>query len=84
MNYPSGEPVQIGDTVHLGGGRNGVVVGIINEAAYAPGYQSEDWIFLRTGLVVNTAFGDLRLDQPDEDFELVSRPGAQRLPSRSP
>ena len=78
MNYPNGEAVQIGDTVHLGGDQSGVVVGIIDDGEYAGGYREEDWKYLRTGLVVSTDFGDLRLDEPDEDFALAARP-EQRL-----
>ncbi len=74
MNYPNGESVQIGDTVHLGGDQSGVVVGIIDDGEYAEGYQEEDWNYLRNGLIISTDFGDLRLDKPDEDFELVARP----------
>ena len=74
MNYPNGESVQIGDTVHLGADQSGVVVGIIDDGEYAAGYREEDWKYLGHGLIVSTDFGDLRLDEPDEDFELVSRP----------
>ena len=74
MNYINGESIQIGDTVHLGGDQSGVVVGIIDDDAYADGYRAEDWEYLGNGLIVSTDFGDLRLDKPDEDFELVSRP----------
>ncbi len=72
MNYPSGESVQIGDIVHLGGDQSGVVVGIIDDGEYADGYREEDWKYLGNGLIVSTGFGDLRLDEPDEDFELVA------------
>jgi len=74
MNYPNGASVQIGDIVHLGGEQSGVVVGIIDDGEYAEGYREEDWKYLEHGLIVSTDFGDLRLDEPDEDFELVSRP----------
>lgn len=78
MNYPNGESVQIGDTVYLGGNQSGVVVGIIDDGEYADGYREEDWKYLGNGLIVSTDFGDLRLDEPDEDFELVARPEPRR------
>lgn len=74
MIYASGEAVQIGDTVHLGGNQSGVIVGIIDDGEYADGYREEDWEYLGNGLIVSTDFGDLRLDEPDEDLELVARP----------
>jgi len=74
MIYFNGEAVQIGDAVHLGGDQNGLVVGIIDEGKYADGYHEEDWRYLRTGLIVSTDFGDLRLDKPDEDLALLARP----------
>lgn len=73
MIYANGESVQIGDTVHLGGNQSGVIVGIINDGAYADGYKKKDWEYLGNGLIVSTDFGDLRLDEPDEDLELVAR-----------
>jgi hypothetical protein len=73
MIYPTGETIEIGDTVALGGDRRGVVVGIIDEGRYAAGYPANDWQYLHNGLVVSTDFGDLRLDQPDEDLTLVAR-----------
>ena len=74
MNYPNGESVQIGDTVYLGGDHRGLVVGIIDEGEYAEGYREEDWKYMGNGVIVNTEFGDFRLEEPDEDFELIARP----------
>ncbi len=74
MIYANGESVQIGDTVHLGGNQSGVIVGIIDDGEYADGYREEDWKYLGNGLIVSTDFGDLRLDEPDEDLELIARP----------
>jgi len=73
MIYPSGEAVQIGDTVSLGGHQSGVIVGIIEDGQYADGYKAEDWRYLSNGLIVSTDFGDLRLNEPDEDLALVAR-----------
>ncbi len=73
MIYPNGDAIEIGDKVHLGGDRSGVLVGIIDEGKFAYGYNKEDWSYLRNGLIVSTDFGDLRLDKPDEDLELVAR-----------
>ena len=79
MIYFSGETVQLGDAVHLGGDQSGLVVGIIEEGKYADGYNEEDWRYLRAGLIVSTDFGDLRLDKPDEDLALVARPATSLL-----
>jgi hypothetical protein len=76
MIYADGEPVQIGDAVRLGGGQNGIVVGIIEEGKYANGYRKEDWDYLSGGLIISTDFGDLRLNEPDEDLELLARPAS--------
>ena len=73
MIYPTGEPIQIGDTVTLGGDQSAVVVGIIDEGQYADGYKAEDWTPLHHGVIVSTDFGDLRLDELDEDIALVAR-----------
>jgi hypothetical protein len=74
MHYRNGDTVQLGDKVHLGNDEEGVVVGIIDESRYADGYSGADWEFLGHGLVVSTELGDLRLPEPDEDLELLSRP----------
>ena len=86
MIYASGQSVQIGDVVHLGGDERGVVVGIIDEGRYAAGYNEQDWSYLNNGLIVSTQFGDLRIDEPDEDLEFVSRLPKldQRTASRLP
>ena len=74
MIYADGKSVELGDEVHLGGDQEGVVVGIIDEGSYADGYRKEDWACLGCGLIVSTGFGDLRLDGPNKDLELVARP----------
>ena len=74
MTYADGQCVQLGDTVHIGGDQSGVIVAIIGDGAYASGYRQQDWQYLGSGIIVSTDFGDLRLDEPDEDLELVARP----------
>jgi hypothetical protein len=32
-----------------------------------------DWDYLETGILIKTPFGELRLDEPDEDLELFTR-----------
>ena len=71
MTYIDGTTVRIGDHVNLGGKQPGVIVGIITEGKYADGYKKEDWDYLGSGLIVNTDFGDLRLEEPDEDLEFA-------------
>jgi hypothetical protein len=73
MNYASGEPVRLGDDVDLGQGQFGQVVGIIQERRYRTGYNGADWEYLGKGILIKTPFGDLRVDEPDEDLELVAR-----------
>jgi hypothetical protein len=73
MNYASGAPVCIGDEVDLGQGQIGQVVGIIQERRYRLDYKSSDWDYLEKGILIKTTFGELRLEEPDEDLELVAR-----------
>ncbi len=73
MNYASGTPVLIGDEVDLGQGQIGHVVGLIEERQYRTGYTISDWDYLEKGILIKTPFGELRLDEPDEDLELVAR-----------
>jgi hypothetical protein len=73
MNYVSGEPVRLGDDVDLGQGQLGQVVGVIQERRYRTDYNGADWDYLEKGILITTIFGDLRVDEPDEDLELVSR-----------
>jgi hypothetical protein len=76
MNYASGVTVMVGDKVDLGQGQVGEVVGIIQERHFSVGYNISDWAHLETGLLINTKFGDLRMETPDEDLELISRVGS--------
>ena len=78
MMYASGDRVELGDTVDLGASQRGIVVGIIGDGRYADGYRREDWSYLTSGLLIATEFGDLRLDAPDEDLELIARSKTQR------
>lgn len=74
MRYQDGQSVQLGDKVYLGGDHNGVVVvGIIDECAYAKGHSHALWGFLGSGLILKTSFGDWHIDAPDEDMELLER-----------
>ncbi len=56
----------------LGQGRNGQVVGIIQERRYRTDYSASDWDYLEKGILIRTDFGDLTLEEPDEDLDLVS------------
>ncbi len=73
MNYTSGQIVRVGDTVDLGQGQIGHVVGIIQDRQFCAGYDCADWEHLERGIVITTNFGDLRMEEPDEDLELISR-----------
>jgi hypothetical protein len=73
MNYASGAPVRVGDDVDLGQGQLGQVVGIIQERRYRADYKSSDWDYLEKGILIRTSFGEVRLEEPDEDLELVAR-----------
>jgi hypothetical protein len=73
VNYASGAAVRIGDEVDLGQGQIGQVVGIIQERRYRTDYKSADWDYLEKGILIKTTFGDVRLEEPDEDLELVAR-----------
>lgn len=74
MKYMSRHVVKLGDIIRIGSDQQNIVVGIIDEKKYLPGYNKEDWQFLEHGLLVfNRNFGVLRMEAPDEDTFLIRR-----------
>lgn len=74
MKYNDGREVKIGDVVDLWPGHRAVVVCIIDDGLAAPGYNIEDWAYLKRGVVFKSAIsGDIRFDEPGEDAVFVER-----------
>jgi hypothetical protein len=46
--------MKIGDKIRADG-MTGVVVGLISEGKYAPGYPPHEWAYLQVGVLVETA-----------------------------
>lgn len=74
MKYSSGEEVNIGDQVELGGGYAGTVVGIIDKNSFAHDYSAEEWTYLGTGLLI-LANDSALLHYPElgEEILLIAR-----------
>lgn len=74
LKYSSGEDIQIGDHVKIGGQDEGVVVAIPGAGNYSEGYTASDWSYLKSGVLVNSDNAGL-IHYPDQDdqFELISR-----------
>jgi hypothetical protein len=74
MDYPSGHRVVLGDTLQLEGGAKGLVVGIIDEGAFAPPYVSTEWAYLGAGVLVDAEDAGLtHYEVPHAAWFLVSR-----------
>jgi len=45
--------MKIGDKIRVDG-MTGVVVGLLSEGKFAPGYSAEEWAYLQVGVLVET------------------------------
>lgn len=73
MNYSDGEIVLLGDKVSFGGGINGFVVGVIDTREFSKGYLQDEWLYLTTGALVESAEAGL-VHYPDfSDVALIER-----------
>ncbi len=59
MTYVDGTAVKLGDRVRLENGEHGTVVFSIDKNEFADGFSSQDWSYLRTGVMVKTDTGAL-------------------------
>lgn len=74
MKYPSGEDIQIGDHVKIGGQDEGVVVAIPGAGIYSKGYTASEWSYLESGTLVSSdKAGLIHYPDHDDQFELISR-----------
>ncbi|WP_157667695.1 hypothetical protein [Comamonas serinivorans] len=72
MKYLSGEKIQVGDVVSLGGEAVGVVVFDYENGEFLPGF--EDWSGLGGGVLVESRqLGVIHYPEPDIDLNLISR-----------
>lgn len=74
MQYRSGEPIEVGDIVLLEGQARGVVVGLMDQAAYAAPYTAAEWGYLGTGVLIESDDAGLtHYELPNHAWVLVSR-----------
>ena len=78
MNYADGRPGRGADTVDLGNAMTAVVVAVIDDGAFSPGYPKSDWAYLEEGaLLESKAIGVLHITDASHDFEMIARTTAQ-------
>ncbi|UXI67873.1 hypothetical protein [Tahibacter amnicola] len=76
MNYPDGNRVDLGDEVLLATTSHGVVVAVIDEGKFSKEYTSDEWSYLKYGILVKfNELGLVHIDKPCPDLELVARAG---------
>lgn len=74
MKYANGIEIQIGDQVKIGHDDSGLVVGVLENRTFLPGYDSKDWAYLNAGILVNTKnAGLIHYPEQDEEIVLISR-----------
>jgi hypothetical protein len=75
MNYPTKEPIKLGDRVRLGDDTQGVVVCVIDLAQYSEAYPSKDWAYLKKGVLISFPKAGLIHYETsvDPDLELIAR-----------
>ena len=78
MNYADGRPVRVGDIVDLGNAMTGVVVAVIDDGAFSPGFPSSEWGYLEEGVLLESkSIGVLHITYASQGFELIARTTAQ-------
>lgn len=87
--YATGEPVRLGDVVDVGGGNGPClrVVVVIPTLEAAEGFDSEEWSYLKQGVLLQDTkvFGLLHLEELGEECVRVRQPTRTpncRLPLR--
>jgi hypothetical protein len=74
MKYSTGEEMQLGDIVQVGGNDTGAVVGIIEAGEFSKGYLAEEWAYLNKGaLVLTQGAGLIHYPEPDDEIKLIER-----------
>ncbi len=59
MKYLDGTEIQLGDTIELSNGEEGIVVLSIDTDEYSPSFPKKDWEYLKEGIMVETNNGAL-------------------------
>ena len=74
VHYVDGQAVMLGDALLVEGGAQAVVVGLITDQAYVPGYRATDWGYLQIGVLIDSAdAGLLHYEAPHSAWTLISR-----------
>lgn len=74
MKYRSGEEIQLGDCVSLGGGMTGSVVAILDTRSFLSGYSEEEWMYLGAGVLVSSPeAGLVHYPDPTDRIEFLER-----------
>ncbi len=74
MNYPSGEKIEVGDTVKLWDGCIGVVVCSIEDSEFSDIFTKDNWAYLKEGILIKSdAAGLIHYTEPEETFLLIKR-----------
>jgi hypothetical protein len=76
MRYPSGELVEIGDSVELWPGCHGEVVCSIDNNQYSDEFTAADWSYLKQGVLVRSGqAGLIHYIEPETTMRLLKRAG---------
>jgi hypothetical protein len=74
MKYHDGQTVKVGDRVQLWSGCHGVVICSIDDNEYSDGYAREQWVYLKSGVLIQTEkAGLIHYIEADEDLQLIQR-----------
>lgn len=74
MKYPTGELIELSDSIELSFDMTGVIVGIIEESKFSNQYPKEEWDYLDSGLLILSDQAGL-IHYPDitEDMKLIKK-----------
>lgn len=74
MKYPTGELIELGDSIELSFDMTGVIVGIIEESKFSNQYPKVEWDYLDSGLLILSDQAGL-IHYPDitEDMKLIKK-----------
>jgi hypothetical protein len=74
MRYPTGELVEIGDSVELWPGCDGEVVCSIDTGQFSEEFTAADWEYLKNGVLVrSTQAGLIHYIEPETTMRLLKR-----------
>jgi hypothetical protein len=73
MKYADGSEVKLGDRVRISSGYTGVVVVSIDTTEYDPRFPADDWVDLKTGILILTDTGALAHVEDPLDSRSLTR-----------